>query len=88
MVSKIILGAFVQTRPKFGQNEENIEDAIRLASKVKSDIYVFPGFATQAMLSDPSASAIHWPSLLEMAIPSNNSNHSLKEKMYNRGGAR
>ncbi len=42
MVSKIILGAFVQTRPKFGQNEENIEDAIRLASKVKSDIYVFP----------------------------------------------
>ncbi|MHB1869211.1 MAG: nitrilase-related carbon-nitrogen hydrolase [Nitrososphaerales archaeon] len=42
MVSKIILGAFVQTRPKFGQNEENIEEALRLASKVKSDIYVFP----------------------------------------------
>jgi predicted amidohydrolase len=42
MGSKIILGAFVQTRPKFGQNEENIEEAIRLASRVKADIYVFP----------------------------------------------
>jgi len=42
LVSKIILGAFVQTRPKFGQNEENIEEATRLASRVKADIYVFP----------------------------------------------
>ncbi|MGA2875687.1 MAG: nitrilase-related carbon-nitrogen hydrolase [Nitrososphaerales archaeon] len=42
MASEIILGAFVQTRPKFGQNKENIEEAIRLASKVRADIYVFP----------------------------------------------
>ena len=42
MAPEIILGAFVQTRPKFGQNEENIEEAIRLASSVKADIYVFP----------------------------------------------
>jgi predicted amidohydrolase len=38
----VILGAFVQTRPKFGKNLENIEHAIRLASKVKADLYVFP----------------------------------------------
>ncbi|MGI0078073.1 MAG: nitrilase-related carbon-nitrogen hydrolase [Nitrososphaerales archaeon] len=39
---KSVLGAFVQTRPKFGRNEANVEQAIRLASKVKADIYVFP----------------------------------------------
>ncbi|HKW04707.1 MAG TPA: nitrilase-related carbon-nitrogen hydrolase [Nitrososphaerales archaeon] len=39
---KTILGAFVQTRPKFGKNEENITQAIKLASKVKADLYVFP----------------------------------------------
>ncbi len=40
--NKTILGAFVQTRPKFGKNLENIEHAIKLASKVKADLYVFP----------------------------------------------
>lgn len=35
-------GAFVQTKPTFGANHENIEQAIRLASRVQSDIYVFP----------------------------------------------
>ena len=39
---RTVRGAFVQTRPKFGQNEENIDDAIKLASKIRSDIYVFP----------------------------------------------
>jgi predicted amidohydrolase len=42
MVASIIRGAFVQTWPKFGQNEENIDEAINLASNVTSDIYVFP----------------------------------------------
>ncbi|MHB8566325.1 MAG: nitrilase-related carbon-nitrogen hydrolase [Nitrososphaerales archaeon] len=37
-----IRGAFVQTKPIFGENELNSENAINLASKVKSDIYVFP----------------------------------------------
>lgn len=37
-----IRGAFVQTKPIFGANEENIEEAIKLASKVTADIYVFP----------------------------------------------
>lgn len=37
-----MIGAFVQTRPKFGHNEENIEQAIRVASKVKADLYVLP----------------------------------------------
>ncbi len=41
--SKIsILGAFVQMRPKFGENSENIERAVKLASKVRADLYVFP----------------------------------------------
>lgn len=39
---KSVLGAFVQTRPKFGRNEENVNQAIRLASKVRADVYVFP----------------------------------------------
>lgn len=38
----MIRGAFVQTRPIFGRVDENIESAIRLASKVNADIYVFP----------------------------------------------
>jgi predicted amidohydrolase len=38
----VLSGAFVQTHPKFGQNEQNIEEAIRLSSKVDADIYVFP----------------------------------------------
>jgi predicted amidohydrolase len=42
MPTRTILGAFVQTRPKFGRNAENIEGAIKLASGVKADIYVFP----------------------------------------------
>lgn len=42
MRSKVIKGAFVQTRPRFGRNEENIDGAIMLASKIKSDVYVFP----------------------------------------------
>jgi len=40
--SSSVRGAFVQTRPIFGKNEENIDDAIGIASKVKSDLYVFP----------------------------------------------
>ena len=40
--SKTVIGAFVQTRPKFGKSEENVEQALKIASKVKSDIYVFP----------------------------------------------
>ncbi len=39
---KTIFGAFVQTRPKFGKNFENIEQALKLASKVRADLYVFP----------------------------------------------
>ncbi len=38
----VVRGAFVQTRPKFGRNEENIESAIRLVSRVDADLYVFP----------------------------------------------
>jgi predicted amidohydrolase len=38
----MIVGAFVQTRPKFGENDHNIESALKLASKVRADIYVFP----------------------------------------------
>jgi predicted amidohydrolase len=37
-----LVGAFVQTRPKFGQNEENIEQAVKLTSKIKADLYVLP----------------------------------------------
>ncbi len=37
-----VRGAFVQTRPVFGENENNCEEAVRVASRVKSDIYVFP----------------------------------------------
>lgn len=37
-----ILGAFVQMRPKFGENSENIDRAVKLASKVRADLYVFP----------------------------------------------
>lgn len=40
--SVAILGAFVQMRPKFGENSENIDRAIKLASKVKADLYVMP----------------------------------------------
>jgi len=40
--NKWIRGAFVQTRPNFGNNDENIDSAIKLASKVSSDLYVFP----------------------------------------------
>jgi predicted amidohydrolase len=39
---KTIRGAFVQTKPKFGANEENIENSITTASRVVSDLYVFP----------------------------------------------
>lgn len=42
MSSKNVVGGFVQTHPKFGLNEQNIEDAIKVASKVRADIYVFP----------------------------------------------
>lgn len=42
MVKQSIRGAFVQSRPKFGRNEENIQRAIGLASSVRADIYVFP----------------------------------------------
>ena len=42
MAKNTIIGAFVQSRPKFGENEENIEKSIRLASSVRADIYVFP----------------------------------------------
>ncbi|MDG6905904.1 MAG: acyltransferase [Nitrososphaerota archaeon] len=42
MASKYVVGAFVQTHPKFGHNELNIEEAIKVASKVRADIYVFP----------------------------------------------
>lgn len=38
----MISAAFVQTRPLFGQVDENIGNAINLASKVNADIYVFP----------------------------------------------
>lgn len=38
----MIRGAFVQTRPVFGKVAENIENGLRLASKVQADIYVFP----------------------------------------------
>lgn len=42
MVKSTIRGAFVQSRPKFGENEENIQESIRLASTVRADLYVFP----------------------------------------------
>ncbi|MGI0090197.1 MAG: nitrilase-related carbon-nitrogen hydrolase [Nitrososphaerales archaeon] len=42
MAKNMVIGAFVQTRPKFGANEENIEEAIKNASNFQSDIYVFP----------------------------------------------
>lgn len=42
----MIRGAFVQTRPVFGKNQTNAEEAIKIASKVKSDIYVFPELST------------------------------------------
>ena len=38
----MIRGAFVQTHPVFGRVEENIENGLKLASKVQADIYVFP----------------------------------------------
>ena len=38
----MIRGAFVQTRPIFGEVEKNIENAVKIASQVNSDIYVFP----------------------------------------------
>lgn len=71
--NKTILGAFVQTRPKFGKNFENIEQAIKLASKVKADLYVFPelcntGYAftskeearslSESLLNGPSVEAL------------------------------
>jgi predicted amidohydrolase len=37
-----IMSAFVQMRPKFGENSENIDRALKLASKVKADLYVLP----------------------------------------------
>lgn len=40
--TRFVRGAFVQTFPNFGKNEENVDDAIKIASKVKSDLYVFP----------------------------------------------
>ena len=42
----VVRGAFVQTRPVFGENQTNTEKAIRIASKAKSDIYVFPELCT------------------------------------------
>ena len=41
-MSTKLRGAFVQTKPRFGENEENIDQAIRLVARVQSDIYVFP----------------------------------------------
>lgn len=38
----MIRGAFVQTRPIFGKVVENIENAVKVAAGVNSDIYVFP----------------------------------------------
>ena len=63
-----IRGAFVQTQPKFGKNEENVEEAIRIASKVKADLYVFPELCNSGYAFRTKEEAVQLSESLESGV--------------------